>query len=96
MSTLFEKCATCGNKTTGVLFCSDKCRLAASLAQSVTPRGGSKNNSPTSTTIHLDPVGNDLESLTTDEPTSSAKSLGGELTQYEDFFAGRSGQRKTS
>ncbi len=46
--------------------------------------------------IHLDLVGNDLDSLTADEPTSSAKSPGCELTKYGDFFARRSGERKTS
>jgi hypothetical protein len=38
------------------------------------------------------PVGNDLDSLTAEEPTGCIESSRVELAQYEDFFARRSGK----
>jgi hypothetical protein len=89
MSTLFEKCVSCGNETPGSLFCSDQYRLTAA------PREQSKKNSPLPLIIPSGPVGNGLESLTTEEPTTRSKSPRVELAQYEDSFARRSEKRNT-
>jgi hypothetical protein len=95
MSTLFEKCVSCGKQTPGSLFCSDQCRLGASLARSVAPREQSKKNSPPSLIIPSGPVGNGLESLTMEEHTARSESAGVELAQYEDSFARRLEKRNT-
>jgi hypothetical protein len=90
MSTLFEKCVSCGKETPGSLFCSDQCRLGASLARSVAPREQSKKNSSPSLIVPSGPVGNGQESLTAEEHTARSESPRVELAQYNDSFAWRS------
>lgn len=108
MSSLFEKCAYCGNKTSGFVFCSGSCRLAASpsseyegkesIANHPTPAPGAG-----STCINQpDPIVDFLEitvSLPAEHlmPASEASENNQrELAQYENLFDIQRGKRRQS
>lgn len=108
MSSLFEKCAYCGNKTSGSVFCSGSCRLAASpsskdegkesIESRPTPAPGARPtciNQP-------DPIVDSLEitgSLPAEHlmPASEASENNRrELAHYENLFDIQRGKRRQS
>ncbi|KAL4780131.1 hypothetical protein BJX76DRAFT_339100 [Aspergillus varians] len=98
MTSLFEKCAYCGNKTSGFLFCSDPCRLAASPSSKSEAKESIKNDQPSS--IKADPVVDSLEIVgslpaelqihATEAPENNQR----ELARYEGFFDRNRGKKK--
>jgi hypothetical protein len=96
MSSLFEKCASCGNETPGLLFCSNTCRFAASPRSNRNAKISSEDNPAfasatrdTTKPTRTDPVvdkseitGPFLAELDTQPPEDSRR----ELTEYEELF----------
>jgi hypothetical protein len=98
MSSLFEKCAYCGNAASGSLFCSDPCRFAASLNQD--SEAAESTNTDQHSSVDTDPVMDSLEivGFLVAEPKIHATEVSTrgqrELAQYEDFFDIKRGNKK--